>query len=390
MEANSITILDISTSVPLSSIGGAESVVYNLNKELMKRNFKITTICYSDVKYTKETEMGKVVVLKVPKNEILKVLIYPFKALLEARKYKADIIISEGPGNFGAGLLINLFAKKDAVYLERAHGTHYGLIEYMPKKSLHMQTFGRLIANVIERYTFKKADYSIAVSKLAANELEKYFGIDASKIKVIYNGIDLEKFKPANRLDRERLRRKLLIRKEDRCGIWVGGTDPYRKGLDIVLATAYLMKDTIFKIIGVDSVDAIEFMRKQGLDSDKLSNVEFLGKVPDNMKIKYYQASDFLIFPSRHEGCAVVPAEALACGLPIIISNMTGVNEIIKSGEQGFVINISNPEYYAAAIRKLDHEMGRKARKLALLYGWKKQAKTYADLLLRLNKSRSS
>jgi len=369
-----ITILDITNSDPSSNLGGIESVVYNLNKELIRRGFKVVTISYSNSDFYKETDAGIIIGKKVPQNEILRVIMYPIKVLLEARKHNADIIISEGPGNFGAGLLVNIFAKKHAIYLERAHGTHYGLIKYTPKKSLHMQILGRLIANIIERLQFKLADKCIAVSKLAEKELEQYFGILKSNIMVIYNGVDCKEFKPVNDEDRGRLRRELLIRKK--CGVWVGGTDPYRKGLDIVLQIAKYMKNVEFKIIGSDK----DFQGKDNfkIDINDLKNVEFLGKITNGEKIKYYHACDFLIFPSRHEGLAIAPMEALACGLPVIVSDMTGVNEIISNGVEGFIVDNKKLESYIKAITMVNKRMGKRARQLALKYDWKRQAGIYA------------
>jgi glycosyltransferase involved in cell wall biosynthesis len=166
----------------------------------------------------------------------------------------------------------------------------------------------------------------------------------------------------------------LQIRKK--CGLWVGGTDPYRKGLDIVLQIAKYMKNVEFKIIGSDK----DFQSRYNLkiDINDLQNVEFLGKITNEEKIKYYHACDFLIFPSRHEGLAIAPMEALACGLPVIVSDMTGVNEIISNGVEGFIVDNRKLENYVKAITMINKRMGKRARQLALKYDWKRQAGIYA------------
>ncbi|MCL5099852.1 MAG: glycosyltransferase family 4 protein [Candidatus Marsarchaeota archaeon] len=377
-ENQKIRLLDITGTNPLEP-GGVGSFVRNLNKELESNGFSITNICYTFLQdKTEQTDFGTLIALKVPKNEILRVLLYPLRVLSEVKKNKADIIIEEGPSTYGAGLLVDLFAKKNAIFIERAHGTHYGLIEYTPKKSIHMRILGKLLAGLIERYSFRRADYSVAVSKLAAMELKKYFGIDKRKIRVIYPGVAIDEFKPLNRLERHRLRGELHITNGMKHGIWVG-LDPYRKGLDILLEVANALKDIKFSVIGITKEEAIKFMKEYKIEDNKCSNVNFLGKISEHMKIKYYQAADFLLFPSRHEGFAFVPFEAMAAGLPVIVSDMVGTNEIIKNGEQGFIIKSHNPYDYVKAIRRLNSIRYPCKQNIRVVgkYTWKQQSALY-------------
>lgn len=390
MKNKKIKILDITGSNPMK-MGGVEQFLRSINKELIKRGFDITTICYSDKNKSTHTRIGKIIELKVPKNEAFRVLIYPFKILQQLKNYKADIIISEGLSAYGGGLIISLFSKNRSVHIERAHGTHQGLINYTPKKSLHMMILGRLLASIVERNAFRMADYSIAVSKVAAEELKTYFGVDAKKIKIIYNGVDTKKFKPVSMHKKVELRKKLGIERWKKCGIWIGGTDPYRKGLDIVIETAATLKEVEFRIVGVNINEGKDFIEKYNKKTN-LDNVKFLSKLSDKEKINEYQASDFLIFPSRHEGMAVVPMEALACGLPVIISKMTGVNEIITNWQDGIIINNFNFIKYAKAVEKLLNNkvlyknISRNSRKTALNYNWESVGKEYCKFLKSLIK----
>jgi len=68
----------------------------------------------------------------------------------------------------------------------------------------------------------------------------------------------------------------------------------------------------------------------------------------------------------------------MACGLPVIVSDMTGVNEIISNGVEGFIVNNKKLESCIKAITMVNKSMGKRARQLALKYDWKRQADIYA------------
>lgn len=117
-----------------------------------------------------------------------------------------------------------------------------------------------------------------------------------------------------------------------------------------------------------------------------------MGKIPEQDLIAAYSAADVLIFPTVYEGFPLAPLEALACGLPIIVSEESNMGEIIKDGVQGFVINDDNPVNYQEKIDLIINddsrlgEMAIKSRALALNYSWFNQAEKYWKIYKELLK----
>lgn len=351
--------------------GGVGQVVYNINKELKAENFDITTIAYGDVYLNKETEMGKLIVLSIPNLELLRLILYPIKAALLCRKLDPKIVVSEGGSSLGAGLFFSFFKRKKTILIERAHGTHYGLLQQTSQKTLHMRIFGFLFANILERFSFKRADKIISVSKFTKSELIKFFSINEHKISVIYNGVDNTLFKRATHKEKRSLRRSLGLMANKKYLLFIG-LDPLRKGLDIAIAAlSYLNNKNVYlNVIG----NPKNF-------STQNKNVFFLGKIGQKRKLKYYKLSDIFLFPSRHEGFSLVCMEALSSGLPLIVSKYSGTNEIITNKKNGIVIGNLDPKRYARAIEylldKQNDKIGCASIKLASKYSWKNVSKTY-------------
>jgi glycosyltransferase involved in cell wall biosynthesis len=173
----------------------------------------------------------------------------------------------------------------------------------------------------------------VSVSKLIKEQIKGYYGLDST---VIYNGIDTEKFKP---IPQQEARVILDLPKENPIGIFVG-RPKYSKGFDIFLKVAKANKDINFLCVTDWNINL------------KNKNILVRHNIPNNEMYKYYSASDFLIFPSRFEGCSYVPLEAMACDLPVVASK-TGLFYEIDSGQAGYVISSHDSLDYIKAIENL-------------------------------------
>jgi len=119
--------------------------------------------------------------------------------------------------------------------------------------------------------------------------------------------------------------------------------------------------------------------------------VLYRGRVQDfQLFLAHYNAADFLIFPTRFEGFPLVPMEAMACGLPIIISKECPTREIITDGVEGFIVDQRKPEIYAEKILTLlddysqDQDISLRCRRLAEKYSWANAGREYLKLYLHL------
>jgi UDP-glucose:(heptosyl)LPS alpha-1,3-glucosyltransferase len=244
-----------------------------------------------------------------------------------------------------------------------AHLRIYGPDSRMFKSPRHLPLY------YPEEIAAKKCDLAIAPSKAVKNELINIYGINPSKIKVIYNGVDINKFKP---LDKNLCKRILGLPEDREYIIWVGN-NPRLKGLSIAIKAVKGLKNIYLLVVGVSGIN--------------FGNVIFCGEVKNQqMLCTLYNAASILILPTLYEGFPLVTLEAVACGLPIIISKECPTKEIINDGVEGFIVHERNSEAYAEKIKtilnngKYYQEISFRCRELAKKYRWENQAKEYLEI----------
>ncbi|MCK5559919.1 MAG: glycosyltransferase family 4 protein, partial [Thermoplasmata archaeon] len=144
----------------------------------------------------------------------------------------------------------------------------------------------------------------------------------------------------------------------------------FHKGLEYLIESAKLTDPDIkYLIVGEGDFEPHlkEIVERFGVKD----RIIFAGRVPNSEIPKYYCASDVFILPSitRLEAFGLVVIEAMACGKPVIISNIPGVSENITDGEEGLIVEPTNPKDIAKKINylmkneKIRLKMGAKGRK---------------------------
>lgn len=218
-----------------------------------------------------------------------------------------------------------------------------------------------------ERTAAARCDIAVACSNAVKEEIKEHY--NAKNIVVIHNGIDTDKFAPS---DKQQARKRLHLPISPVYTLWVG-RDPVRKGLNRAIE-ALKEYPEIHLIVA-------------GCTVPLTKNVTCLGSIASNVLMDAYNAADFLFFPTTYEGFPVAPMEALACGLPILVSKESNMGEIIRRGVHGFIVD---DECYGDKINLLLDEhmrskMAVECRNLALQYSWQQQANKYLELYRRLS-----
>ena len=104
--------------------------------------------------------------------------------------------------------------------------------------------------------------------------------------------------------------------------------------------------------------------------------VTFLGRRAQETLHCYYASADIVVMPSHYESFGMVALEAMACGTPVIASDVGGLAQLVRDGETGFLVPDRNPEAMAERLRcvlsdgKLRLQLGRRAADQAKDYGW--------------------
>ncbi len=209
----------------------------------------------------------------------------------------------------------------------------------------------RLILNSLLKQS--EVIVSASLDYIKSSDIKKYYKKHSHKFKEIPFGIDIDKFQ-VKLLDRK-LENKTLARaqeivhyindkfiKRDRVNLlFVGGLDQahYFKGVDVLLNALFLStyKNWRLKIVGDGNLRLKYEELAQKLKIDK--RIEFAGKLSDKDLIHALQNADLFVLPSinSNEAFGIVLIEALACGVPVIASNLPGVRSVFSDHVQGLL-----------------------------------------------------
>ena len=216
-------------------------------------------------------------------------------------------------------------------------------------------------------FTKNRSQILIALSRQGKQEIIRLYNVSPDNIHVIYNGVDLQRFHPRNKQYRDEVRKELGISTKDNLLLFVG-TGFERKGLKFLITALPHLKDQDIRLCVVGRGNTSSYRKlARHLGVEEL--VYFPGAV-DGAE-KYYGAADILVFPTLYEPFGNVHLEALATGLPVITSSLSGGSEIITPGGDGAVIeDPANPLEIAEKVRDVikrmnEIDMGMEARKKA-------------------------
>jgi glycosyltransferase involved in cell wall biosynthesis len=217
-------------------------------------------------------------------------------------------------------------------------------ILYYPNIRLIIHEHGKIEDNKYIKFlnfTWNKVDLFIAVSTATQKRLVKYTKIPERNIKIIYNYVDLDYFSP-NKLSH-------LNRKEVRTQFGVGLSDHIigfaariveSKGWRELLLAVHKLKNKNIKLLIAGTGPDIDKLHHMIQDLKLENNVKYIGFIDDIRR--FYSCIDFFIMPSHWEGLPMAGLEAQACGIPVLASNVEGLNEIIQDMETGILFEKGN------------------------------------------------
>jgi glycosyltransferase involved in cell wall biosynthesis len=186
-----------------------------------------------------------------------------------------------------------------------------------------------------------------ALITVSAGLREALCGLDvpADRITVLRNGVDLELFRP---VDRHVARAKLGIDRP--CLVSVGHLIP-RKGHDLAIGALSSLPDFLLLIVGAgperSSLEALASRLGVG------ARVRFLGAIPHERLKEIYGAADASVLASSREGWANVLLESMACGTPVIASDIPGTREVVAEPAAGRLMPERSPGAVAEAVRAM-------------------------------------
>ena len=214
----------------------------------------------------------------------------------------------------------------------------------------------RFTADERRAYTAPRLRRVIAVSAGTSRELQEFYGVPRERITVVPNGVDGAQFHPAADAAAKRaLRERLSLPATEFLALFVGG-DWERKGVRDAIGAIAGLADARLVVLGTGDVGA---MRVHAARVGAVSQVIFPGTT--RMPEDWYAACDAFVFPSRYEAFSLVTLEAAASGLPIVAHAINGTEELVRDGENGWLVPFG-AEALRAKLELLRDDATRRAR----------------------------
>jgi len=242
----------------------------------------------------------------------------------------------------------------------------------------------RSLARLASRQAAAPIEAFIAVSNFVARGLVEFDRIPAERIRVIHNGVNTERFSPANRvLYRRAIRDWLGV--DERTTLLLIVAHNYRlKGLEPLLLalTRLVRRNRPVKLMVVGGNPRAWNLRIRWLNLS--DHVHLVGRFRD--AAPFYAAADVYVHPTFYDACSLVVLEAMASGLPVITSRFNGAAELLEPGVDGLIIddpwNIQalQQAIELASVPEVNREMGIAARNKALQHRFGKVAESVLRL----------
>jgi glycosyltransferase involved in cell wall biosynthesis len=200
---------------------------------------------------------------------------------------------------------------------------HLMFPQYLPSKLAHVYAKGSMWSAA------RKADRILTVSEASKRDILRFFNVPPEKVAVIYNAIDERFLAPANAERMELVRQRYQL--DHPFVLYVGNIKPHKnieRLIDAFGRARSQCPDDLKLIIIGDEISKYPGLR-QSVHKHKLDkHVRFLGFQPMETLAAFYRLARAFVFPSLYEGFGLPPLEAMACGSPVVTSNVSSLPEV--------------------------------------------------------------
>ncbi|MGH7204135.1 MAG: glycosyltransferase [Candidatus Levyibacteriota bacterium] len=342
-----------------AEIGGLNVYVLSLSKALSKKGYDI------DI-FTRSQSITSPRIVEV--NPHLRVIHLPAGAEQPLSKKEIEQYIPEFLKHF-----YEFTAKENVSY--QAVSCHYflaGIIGVDIKKKLHIplimtfHTLG-LMKNLVARseeeresieriktelHLVKEADQIIATGTTDSQYIQSLYNGDPKKIAILTPGVDLNLFQPS---DKQQAKKTIEAPLDEQLILFVGRIEPL-KGIDVLLYAIKILLDkhphlkVCVWIVGGDISQPKNMWPKELKKLSEIrdvlgiaASVRFVGrKVQEELPV-YYNAAELLLMPSHYESFGITAVEAMACNVPVITTDVTGVSNLIDEKHAILITSANNP-----------------------------------------------
>ena len=353
---------------PPRIVGGIARVVHDLSKRLIKDGHEVTVVTYRDNADVPEYENDKGVnVYRVdnymihPNNFIDWILQLNFNLVSKA----TEIINKEG--GFDVIHAHDWLVANAAKALKNAYGipvvATIHATEAGRNSGIHDDT-QRYINDTEWMLTYEASEV-IVNSNYMKNELQRLFGLPYEKINVIPNGINLSNFIG---IERDYDFRRQYAMDNEKIILYVGRL-VYEKGIQNLIAAMPKVLSNYHdaKLIIAGRGGMMDELRQEASNLGLNDKIYFTGYLDSKQVQKMYKCADVAVFPSTYEPFGIVALEAMLAGVPTVVSDVGGLDEIVTHGVDGMKAYAGNANSIADSITALlyDHQLATNVAKKA-------------------------
>ncbi|HUC90002.1 MAG TPA: glycosyltransferase [Patescibacteria group bacterium] len=359
---NLASIFHVTPSYP-PALGGMEKVVQILAKIQAKAGRKVAVLTSKQAAANVEKNDGPTVsrlkTFTAANTRIMPSL--PLKLLHLGRN---DVVHLHFASAFAPEIVWLMSKMKGFSYVAHMH------LDFVPTGR-----FGFLVKfykRFVLKHVLRSAGAVVVFTEDQRTAFSQRYGVAISKIEVIPNGVE-EKFYS------DTLR---SLHKKTRL-LFVGRLELQKNLPQLLRALKGVSEQFETTLVGEGS---LEGDLKALVKELKLKNVKFVGRADGQKLLNYYKDADIFVLPSELEGMPLVLLEAMAMGLPIVATDVTGTRDVVEDDENGFLVPYGDTEKFRAALlktgsdKKLYEKLSRKSRIMADKYSWDKVALQFEKL----------
>jgi UDP-glucose:(heptosyl)LPS alpha-1,3-glucosyltransferase len=360
--------------------GGINGVAYNLEREFQRRGYKCRRFTLADAvrwrrgqaKPSSHVVWEKLVLI----FDIVAFSVFGTWGLRRSLRGRGDCVVLCHNDVLVGDIYVN-------------HGLHRAMWRSRPdrwkmlvRNPLHLF----LLFREALRYRLPLHRKIICFGATEKRQLLENYPVDADRVTLIPNGVDIERFRLVENT-RHDFRSRHGVGEDQFVALFVG-YEFVRKGLRFAIeALAQLPDNVLLWVVGTDR-SSFENHRALVNARGLARRVRFWGTRTDVEVL--FQASDVFVLPTFYETWALVGLEAMACGRPVIMSAVGGITEYLRDGKNGFSTT-RDPQDIAEKIRRLLEDpdlvvrLGACARETAEQFSWKRVAGQYLSVIEALH-----
>lgn len=374
-------------------IGGVEKVVFEISKRLLGKGCEVSVLTLNTGKAKNFETLRSIRIhraawsidlTRVIGVQLTVSLSAPFKLLKAIKTEKPDVIHANNLFFFTTLLAVLL---KNMMKRPLVTTFHIGPIS----SGGVMNWLVSIYEKVISKRIVSQSDKIIAIS-IAVKNHAIFLGAAPSKVVVVPNGVDSEQFVPKLRTDENESARD----DDDKIKVLFVGRLIFDKGVQCLIEAAprILAKNPNVEFVIVGEGPFERKLRKLAQHVGVMHAFKFVGASLDVAGVM--KASDVFVLPSMREGGRpLVVMEAMACGLPVIVTKVPGIGEIITNNQDGILIDINDSQALADMVlrviddREFSSKLGWNARcSVEQNCAWEKTARSVLEVyetLVRMN-----